>query len=159
MRYYLWKKFDIKGEEINGEHDLPDDFTNAWTIVRHPATWILSYYHYLAENQWRWEDRPEFVADLFRYADGLFWPQYVDAICSQPGVIGKMFDYYCIDGVQLFQLEKIDLIFSEPVPALHAAEHKPLYTLDQWQMICDAEDTTLAEYHYDDVPPEYVRKD
>ena len=149
MRKHLILKFKVNGEEIGMMHGIPDDLTGAWTIVRHPANWLLSYYTYLFENRWRWADLPEQIAGWLSFADGLWWPQYVEAVCTeQPGVVGKVFDLYCKPGMQVFQLEKIDLIFDEPIPVIHETDNKPLMTDAHWDMICKAEAETLRKYEY-----------
>jgi hypothetical protein len=159
MRYFLRGKFKDDGYEVNGQHDMPDVIDeNTWTMVRHPAKWLLSYYAYVYDNQWRWEERPDIIAELYTSADGLFWPQWIDWVCKiRPYSVGQIYDYFCQPKMQVFQLEKIDKIFDERVPYIHVQENKPMMTLEQWYMICEAEKDTLEKYEYDDTPPEHLK--
>ena len=157
MRKYLATKYKIEDLRLGHMHDLPDEIHNAWTIIRHPASWLPSYFAYLSENNWRWEDRTDAMFDLLGFADGLFWPAFVEAVCSRPGVIGQVYDSFCVEGVKVYKLEHIDEIFNEPIPRLHPTENKPLFTLAQWEMICESEADTLERYGYDDTPPDGMR--
>jgi len=130
----------------------------AWTVVRHPGEWLLSYYAYIESREWHWPERPPEVDDLFRFADGMFWPTWVKAVTNQvPGAVGRVYGLYCVPGVKVYQMEHIDDIFSEPVPVKNVTEIKPVMTLGHWRMICAAEHDTPERYGYDDKPTEVVR--
>lgn len=153
LRKYLKMRYSDNGDEIGGLHEiLPnvDGLENPWTVVRHPAHWLLSYFTYCEDNAWIWRDRPTLVGDQFRFADGMFWPSFVAEVCTvNPGAVGKVFDLYCVPGVEVYRLEDINTVMGEHVPVIHTQDIKPVMTDAHWEMICEAEMGTLEKYGYD----------
>jgi len=162
LRYFLRTHFHDAGREIGNQHTPPaphHDLKDAWTVVRHPAEWLLSYFAYIEPREWYWPECPRELQDLFSFADGMFWPLWVKAICERaPGAVGRMYDLYCWQGVKVYKLEEIDQIFDMPVGLKNVTEIKPVISLAQWQMICKAEADTLARFGYDDKPSGLVRR-
>jgi hypothetical protein len=154
MRYYLKNKFRA-GTDFGNRHTMPDPehMDNPWTIVRHPAEWLLSYYSYIESHEWHWPERPPVIDDIFRDYDGMFWPMWVKSVTEQmPGVVGRVYGMYTLPGVKVYRMEEIDSIFGEEISEKNITEIKPVMTLDHWQMICKAERETLDRYGYDDKP-------
>ena len=150
MRSYLEKTYRTGGHEEKGMHDLPSVIKNAFTIVRHPADWLLSFYTYYFENSWRWEDLPAYIDDQFSFANGMFFPQYVEAVTStNPGAVGNVYDHYCQPGVKVYRLEELDERF-EGMVNIHSTGHKPAMTPKLYDMIYIAERDTLERYGYAD---------
>lgn len=157
LRSFLRSHYHDPGTEIGNRHTLPQedhDLTNAWTVVRHPAEWLLSYYAYVADHDWQWDDCPSEISDLFRFAEGMFWPMWVNAVA---GLAGKVYGLYCLPGMKVRRLEEIDKLLGEAIPAKNVTEIKPVMLLEHWKAICEAEHSTLVRYGYDDTPTEIVR--
>ena len=161
MRYFLKSQFRDSGREIGNQHTFPqpgDDLSKAFTIVRHPADWLLSYYAYMFDHDWHWAECPKEIHALFRFVEGMFWPWYVRAIANNaPGVIGKVFGLYAVPGVKVYKLEEIDTVFGGPIGLKNPTDIKPVMTLEHWQLLCASERETLERYGYDDTPSANVR--
>jgi hypothetical protein len=157
VRYYLKSAYQNRGDDVGGQHAIAaalPDLENAWTFVRHPVGWLVSFYAYLSQNRWQWVELPQEIHDIFGFAYTMFWPNFVHAVTTiEPGAVGQVYDLYCVPGVTVYQLEEIDDVFGQPVDHKHKSEDKPLLTLENWQMICTAERDTLDRYGYNDVAP------
>lgn len=161
MRYFLKAHFHDAGIDYGKQHELPqpgDNLENAFTIVRHPADWLLSYYAYMESHDWRWPECPKEIRDLFAFADGMFWPLWVQAVSAQaPGAVGRVYGLYCLPGVKVYKLEEIDDIFGMEVGIKNVTEIAPVMRLSHWQRLCEAERETRARYGYGDQPGANVR--
>ena len=155
IKYYLKSHYRDPGDYTGGgkQHRLPeaaDDLTKAFTFVRHPADWLLSFYAYYEFMGWNWPELPEEIADMFRFAEGLFWPMFVKTVTEKkPGIVGDVFDLYCLPGVTVYHLEDIQNIFGEDIGLKNVMEIKPVMTAAHRAMICEAEKDTLLRYGYD----------
>jgi len=148
MREYLSRTNRQDGYEENGMHALPNEISNAFTIIRHPADWLVSFYTYYAQNNWLWEDLPEYVDSQFSVAIGRFWPQFIDLLTSKnPGAVSNVFNYYCQPGVKVYKLEELDTHFVG-IQKKHSTTDKPPMTPAQRHLICTAEFATMNKYNY-----------
>ena len=156
IKYYLKSHYRDPGKYTNGgkQHRFPggeDDLTNAFTFVRHPVSWMVSYFSYMEFMGWQWAELPEEIEDKFRFAEGLFWPMWVKAITEkEPGIVGWMYDLYCVPGVRVYHLEDVIKIYGEDIGLKNVTEIKPVVTDAHRKMICDAEKDTLRRYGYND---------
>ena len=154
MRYYLRHEHGEYGQEVGTKHDLPNTVKNAFTIIRHPAHWLRSFYTYYSQHNWRWEELPQYVNYQFSFANtnGLSWMQYVTTVtATNPGAVGKVFDYYCVPGVKVYKMEELVDHFPG-INKKHSTHDKPVMTLEDWETICNAELDTLFRYGYTDMP-------
>ena len=153
LRYFLKNHYHMQGVEVGNQHSLPprdSDLTNGWTVVRHPAEWLLSYYSYCDAREWVWNERPQELRDLTDYAAGMFWPMWVKEVTTRtPGMIGQAFGLYCVPGIKVYRMEEMDSIYGEHIHAKNEQEIKPVMTRVQWDMICETEKDTLERYGYD----------
>ena len=154
IKYYLKSRYRDGGDYTGGglQHRPPgpdDDLTNAFTFVRHPADWLLSYFAYIEANNWHWVECPKDIEEMFRFAEGMFWPTWIRAICSQaPGIVGRVYDLYCVPGVKVYHLEDANEIYGEEIGIKNVTEIKPVMTQAEWDLICEAEKDTLERYGY-----------
>lgn len=148
MRSWLQQHYRTEGHDEIGMHELPHEITNAFTIIRHPTDWLVSFYTYYQQNGWVWEDLPDFVDAEFEGTKGLFWPQFVRAVVTtNPGAVGRVYDQYCLPGVKVYKLEELYQHF-ENIRKVHDTNNKVYMSPEQRQMICEAERETLERYGY-----------
>jgi len=156
IKYYLKSHYRDPGKMThNGrQHRIPvpeDDLTNAFTFVRHPAGWMLSFYSYMDFMNWHWPELPDKIDKMFEFSYGMFWPMWVKAITEKkPGIVGQVFDMYCVPGVRVYHLEDVAKVYGEDVGFKNVTEIKPVMTDAEWKMICESESDTLRRYGYND---------
>ena len=147
MRTYLNERYNI-GREQNAMHGMPDKIDNAWTIIRDPRDWLPSFYAYYSASFWHWPDLPPYIAGLFDHAAGRWWPEFVQLVTAlSPGIVGKVYDYYCANGVRVYKLEEIKNHFPG-LQKIHPTDWKPLVTDEQREWIAVSEADTVIKYGY-----------
>jgi len=95
--------------EVNGMHGKTKEPEKAFTVLRHPADWLMSFYAYYRQWDWEWDALPDIVEEQFEFAKGLGWLDFVDSVLdNNPGAVTKVFEYYCEPGVKVFLIEELD---------------------------------------------------
>ena len=157
IREWIYKQYGLspRQEDFIDQHRMPDDLTDAWTVIRHPVDWIRSFYGYMSNNHWQWDDLPQFIHDIFRPYYGMWFPQFVNSVAlEQPNAVMKVYDHYIVDGVRWYRIEEIDDMFRHFGTGLqlfniHKTDNKPVMTEEMRQTLLWSENLTIKKYGYE----------
>ena len=155
MYAWLGQRYNVRPRLIGQIHGKAEDYTDAWTVIRHPVDWIRSFYGYLHNNNWVWEDLPDFINDIFRDYYGMWFPQFCNSVATeQPNAVLKIYDNYIVDGVKWYRLEEVNDIFRHfgvgmQMPNIHRTTNKPIMTDETRQTLLWSENLTIKKYGYE----------
>lgn len=115
MRHALRERYG-GGEEVGYGHGFPDEYEDAWCLVKHPAHYLRSIWAWRTRYNWKvWGDEQtpwKEIVELLSYGTGMPWLEFVVETCfHHPGVVGEIYGLYEKPGVEFYQLEYIHELY------------------------------------------------
>lgn len=170
VRYHLRENYG-RGEECGPTHSWPHPYLKKknrpgvflpqppyFTFIRHPATWLRSFYHYSGKRKWNEDDRGFGHWGMLTYLTTEFrdctWEDFVERVCSErTGLVTWFFKSYMFPGLQVgrmedfpYSLQKVTGLFIEAEPA-NTQDGLPEIDPHLWNMIELAERPIIDQYY------------
>jgi hypothetical protein len=98
---------------VTGDHSTPEYFPNhtgpAFTFVRHPATWVESWYRFQVQHNWRrWESSRWHPLRLIEDCQSDDFGDFVKNLMRMhPYFVGLLYESYAVGGVMVGWQEEL----------------------------------------------------
>jgi len=135
-------------EQMGGGYDEPPQHgvppfikTPAFTVVRHPISWLRSYFAYRNMHGWEVLKRADgtinhvnywpAIFGLTQWAAGMTWGEFVNGLLDQGvDIVSTIYGMYRHPAVKIYQLEHIDVLLDDlgltaHLPVTHVTPNKP----------------------------------
>jgi hypothetical protein len=145
------------GKECGDIHGYSYDITDGWTVIRHPAAWLRSFWAYRNNSGWDIDPNAPLywtpILAMTQWLKGTTWPGFVRAVTvTKPGLVGRIYGMYEHPNISVFLLEDMEPLWSFlggkfSLPQIHVTLNKPKITKEQRYTIEKAEPHVMSRYY------------